>query len=78
MVIQNVYPVWIEGFETNGERSEANFLGKYAADSFIDACRLAAEKKYEDMSLFDVKNGVPCYWGCGMFDNESDARRYFG
>jgi hypothetical protein len=36
------YDVWLEGFAATGESAEAEFLGAYEANTFEDACRIAA------------------------------------
>lgn len=73
-----VYPVWMEGFVATGGQSKANYLGEFEANSFADACRIACKTKLKDVTLFDIRNGIPCYWGCCMYDNEVDARENFG
>jgi hypothetical protein len=59
----------------NGSRSNAQYLGRYKAESFSDACRKAAERKgLEDLFNEDQLS----IWGCRLFQNEKDARESFG
>ncbi|CAB4192155.1 hypothetical protein UFOVP1244_4 [uncultured Caudovirales phage] len=66
------FEVWCSGWESSDGRGAARFLGKFNAESFADACEMAII----DRSLFDRERLT--YWGCGLFDNETDARRSFG
>lgn len=69
------YEVWVEGYCCTGESSGAEFLGKYKAPNFIEACREACICKGVP---FEVRDDKPISWGCGMFDNEADARKSTG
>ncbi len=60
------YDIWVEGFATNGNRSEAKLIASNVeASSFKDACALAG---YPDLNIR----------GCRLYDNERDARKTFG
>lgn len=69
------YEVWVEGYNCTGQSSKAQYLGKYTASSFVDACREACMCK---CFPFELRDGIPISWGCRMFDNEADARKTFG
>ncbi len=73
------WEVWCEGYAATGERGDAHSFGKYEAESFMDACLLAM-KKDNRMDYFSISKtgGVPMFWGCCLYDNETDARRRFG
>lgn len=77
-----VYDIWMEGFCVTGASSTARCLAKgIQADSFIDAVRKwydsepDAEKRFGELA---VVRGEPVLWGCGLYDNEADARKGFG
>lgn len=84
------FTIWAEGFVITGNRSDANLIGTYEADSFDDAVEKYNEeciKKYGKPSavrggLLDGKTMKPIdgwtIWGCRLFDNEQDARKSFG
>lgn len=76
------YEVWAEGYQTNGESSGAFLLGTYEGESFDDAvlsCMMDPKfLKNEHLFTYNLGNGRHRYWGCRLFDNESDARVSFG
>ena len=69
------YEVWVEGYICTGQSSTAQYLGKYKAMNFIQACKEAC---VEQGLPFEIRDGKPLSWGCEMFDNEVDARKAFG
>lgn len=70
------YEVWMEGYATNGEYDEAQYLGKHSAESFKEACENAVEELGWGMNYYNNQNNT--FWGCKFFDNEIDARKSFG
>jgi hypothetical protein len=66
------YSVWSEGFAATGESGTAVCHGTVAADNFKEACKKIFKKDpyFNENSL--------SYWGCGLFDNEANARKTFG
>jgi len=71
------YEVWMEGHGAQGNAAGAHLVGKYMASDFAEACRLAFTE--DDGSLDELFNpDTLTYWGCGLFDNEMDARRNYG
>lgn len=72
-----VYEIWLEGYAATGNRGTARYLGSSAGRSFKDACRRALISAGSDLKNYydPVKN---TYWGCNFYDNEADARKYFG
>lgn len=70
------YYIWSEGFRATGESSTATLHTRVRADSFKEACLKHAEKDDEFKLYFDPERMT--YWGCRLFDNESDARKSFG
>ena len=69
------YNIWMEGFRIMGERAEAEFLGAYEGESFLDACKKAADDHPGYGGYNPEHNTI---WGCRLFDNEKDARKSFG
>ena len=73
----NTYDIWIEGWAATGDGwTPARRLGQSSGNTFEDAC-------VNFMRSYDRKNtyynpASNSYWGCGLYDNESDARRNFG
>jgi len=72
IVVRRMFDVWSEGYSITGNKSGAMFHGQFDADSFRDAC----VKCFNDDKNFDADKLT--YWGCGLYDNEKDARRTFG
>jgi len=66
------YTIWSEGFAATGESGTAICHGTATGDTFKEACR----KHFKRDQYFDERS--LSYWGCGLYDNESDARRNFG
>lgn len=71
-----LYEVWSEGYAATGERAPAIYLGKYEADSFLEACMKAMKAKGWSLSSYNPVSNT--YWGCRFFDNEIKARKSFG
>lgn len=71
------WSVWIEGYAATGGSGRATYQGEWPGETFTDACREWA-KRSKCLGDFSVRDGLPRYWGCRMYDNESDARRAFG
>lgn len=71
-----IYEVWNEGYSLTGQSSPAQFLGKFEAKSFEEACVIAIKANSWSMESYDPKRNA--YWGCKFYDNETDARKHFG
>lgn len=69
------FDIWMQGFSVTENNGTAKFLGTYEADSFLDACQMAANKHPEYGDYDPESNDI---WGCRLFDNETDARKSFG
>lgn len=75
------YQIWMEGYLVTGMEGTpagAKFLGTFSAENFKNACITwdsihNRDKGYGD---FDIQN--LSVWGCGLFDNEIEARASFG
>ncbi len=68
----NLYAVWSEGYVISGNEAPAEFHGNANASTFSDACR----QLLGDRSDFDAARLT--LWGCRLFDNEADARKFNG
>lgn len=66
------YEIWSEGYVCTGERSGAIFHTIVEAHSFKEAC----DKYFQDDLSYNPKRLT--FWGCKLFDNETDARKRFG
>ena len=66
------YDVWMEGFVITGNTACARYIGSVEANSFKEACDIVCK----DNSSYNSEHLT--IWGCGLYDNESDARRSFG
>lgn len=69
------YDVWSEGYSATGQRSTAQFHGRFKGTSFTEACQAWAATSIQP-EYFNLKSLT--YWGCKLFDNEEDARKAFG
>lgn len=73
------FNLWMEGYKANGNSSEAHYLGTFEAASFEEACDKWADTLDVDSKRdYHRNNNSAVYWGCRIFDNESDARKSFG
>ena len=66
------YEIWSEGYIIQGGSSGAIFFGCEEADTFQEAC----DKHFLDNKFYSSRGLT--YWGCRLYDNESDARKSFG
>jgi len=66
------YQVWSEGYSCTGEHASATHHGTYEAENFKEACI----KCFGHNNTFKVENLT--LWGCILYDNEKDARHFFG
>lgn len=70
------YNIWAEGYVTQGNASGANHLGIGFGETFKEACEDLARNDEDFKKYFDSNRMT--YWGCGLFDNDVDARKNFG
>lgn len=71
------FDVWQEGFMLTGMDSPATAVliaEDIEGDDFLDACN----KYFKDDSLYSVRDGIPCIWGCRLYPTEQEARRFLG
>lgn len=74
--VMKKWPIWIEGYQTTGQQAKAEYKGEFEGDTFAEACKNWAKSLSEPPQCFNKQNLT--YWGCGLFDNEADARKSFG
>lgn len=75
--IEKVIEIWAEGCAMHGSNFKASKLGEEIAINFNDAvCKHL--KKYPNPEIELQKNGHWYDWGCELFDNEKDARKFCG
>jgi len=71
-----IFEIWCEGYDRDGMRDVAAFLGEVEADSFQEACDTfyagydTSEDGYDSVAL--------TIWRRQLFDNEEDARAAHG
>ena len=70
------FEIWSEGFAATGQSGPATFHGYSWGKDFSDAVNRFADRN--EKFARDYRVGELTYWGCRLFDNESDARRSFG
>jgi hypothetical protein len=73
---EKTFEIWVEGFATYGESGEAQYLGHNVGNTFQEACENALKDNKWDMSYYNPATNT--YWGCSFYDNEQDARKWFG
>lgn len=66
------YTIWAEGYAATGQSGTAQVMGQATGKTFKEACDklFAGDKLYNPNTLR--------YWGCNLFDNETEARKSFG
>jgi hypothetical protein len=73
-----IYEIWMEGYTASGDSGVAHLLGKYEGETFMEAYLKYVKTKYKDDIPDYVRLNEPVIWGCRCYDNEKDARKYFG
>jgi len=62
----------MEGYAATGQRANASFVGYSSGKDFKDAC-----KNYYGNDRYYNPN-TNSYWGCGLYDNEVEAHKFYG
>lgn len=70
------FEIWMEGYATNGEHSDASLLGIGYGETFENAVKNFYNKNPDKKINFDPERMT--HWGCGLFPNEVQARKSFG
>jgi len=78
IMAEKEFEVWTEGYAATGESSGAIFHGKFKGETFKDAVIAFKNTLTDEYSINCVDLDNMRFWGCDFFDNEKDARQYFG
>jgi hypothetical protein len=72
--------LWVEGYAATGESGTARYLGIFPGDTLREAvvAYMNGMQTDNDRSYIDLNTKIPTYWGCRFYDNEDDARKFFG
>ena len=74
------FSVWAEGYFAQGmdDPAPARLIGSTEADTFKEACdKLCSSPAWQAQNgHYDSQRGT--VWGCHLYDNETDARRFLG
>lgn len=81
-----IYEVWQEGYDRAGQMGKAQLLGKYVGDTFDEAVEkmlLAYPHKrlWHDRIIRTINGWTKvehCVWEMRLYDNEKQARKWFG
>ena len=69
------FDIWMEGYITNGNRSDAQFVERAKGWTFYDAVHNLSKRM---PGKFNWRGGEWDIWLCTLYDNEVDARHAFG
>jgi|GEM_PF-2990696 len=72
------FQVWVEGYRSTGDSSEAKFVQEWTAGSFEQAVHFCVNQIGGKLDRANFNAAKLTYWGCELFDNEADARKSFG
>ena len=73
------YNIWSEGFAATGQSAGAHLHGTETANSFAEAlAKYVAKQPTDNRRYFNLSTSPPTYWGCRIYDNETQARKSFG
>lgn len=70
------YEIWVEGYRTWPDHAEATLFGVGEGEDLNAAALDLASRNEVFRKNFDPDRMV--WWGCRIFDNETDAREVFG
>lgn len=70
------WEIWSEGFRATGDSGGATLHGKEYGTTFRKAVITYASSNPDFDEYFDKKDMT--FWGCRLFDNETEARKSFG
>jgi hypothetical protein len=84
------FEIWMEGWLATGEHSRAQVIGRGIGDTFDEAVKDYMSKtpnhrikentrsKYRNDEDYQKRRSNWNIWGCNLFDNEVDARKFYG
>ncbi len=70
------FEIWSEGYRATGNSGVATFLGYGEGIDFKCACDDLAKSDLKFKQYYDPLKLT--YWGCRLFSNSQDARKFFG
>lgn len=73
-----VFQIWREGYSCTGDNSKASLIATIEAANFDEACLQYCPRIDEPPFIYDAESKTWSFWGCRLFDNETDARAAFG
>lgn len=73
---QRLFEIWAEGFVITGQSAGASLMGSAHGASFEEACENLAKADPEFARYFDRAH--LSFWGCRLYDNAADARKFNG
>jgi hypothetical protein len=76
-----IWEIWMGGYLASGMEgipAKAQKIGDVEAETFQQACDILCSPKEWQNEWGNYDSDHLTVWGCGLFDNEQDARRSFG
>lgn len=70
------WEVWTEGYAATGERGYAVLHGTYQAHTFKEAVEQWLDEDIRRWKDYNPERMT--FWGCKLYNNEKDARAFFG
>ena len=83
-IFMTKYNIWQSGFMTQGdhEPTKAKLLCRISMEkdiSWEEVTRMAAEiDNMSDYYNYNKETNHATIWGCGLYDNEEEAKKTFG
>lgn len=72
------YKIWSEGWRATGNNEPARLLDEIEAGTFDSAVEKYLKKNPSEIKLYFYDGNYHSIWGCRLFDNEKDARKFNG
>jgi len=66
------WEIWMQGYVISGNSQKAHWVGTIEAETFQEAC----DELFRDDEDYDTYRLI--YWGCQLYDNETESRIMFG
>lgn len=72
------FQIWMEGYAATGESGTAQMIGEYKAVDFNHAVKQYSDDHLNQVEFGRLGENRHSIWACELFDNEKDARKFFG
>ena len=84
------FEIWMEGYAATGEYGTAQMIGTGIGETFDDAIKDYISKntkhgieentrsRYTTDEAYKNRSSNWNIWACNLYDNEKDARKFFG